>query len=100
MAERRGSSEPEAGTERGSLPSPEGVMGMMQTKPRSKSLAPTRTNAAKEPPPGSAPPLVPRTRGRRECKSYLARKRKEKEKNARCLERGGVEASAARRGSA
>lgn len=73
-------SQPEAEAERGRLLSPEGVMGMMQTQPKSKSLALTRTSAAKEPPPGSAPPLVPRTRGRRECKSYLARKKKEKKR--------------------
>lgn len=65
----------------GSSP-PEGVMGMMQTQPRSKSLALTRTDDAKEPPPGWAPPLVARTRGRRECKSYFARKKREKTRGA------------------
>lgn len=70
--------------------SPEGVMGMMQTEPRSKSLALTRIYAAKEPPPGSAPPLVPRTRGRRECKSYFAEKnKKQKRKRAVPRKRGG-----------
>lgn len=45
----------------------------MQTQPRSPSLAPTRISAAREPPPGSAPPLVPRTGGgRRAGKSNLA----------------------------
>lgn len=39
------------------------MMGMMQTQPRSKSLAPTRISAAKEPPPGAAPPLVPQDSG-------------------------------------
>lgn len=53
-------------------------MGMMQTQPRSKSLALTRTDDAKEPPPGWAPPLVDRTRGRRECKSYFARKKEKR----------------------
>lgn len=71
---------PEAEAGKGWLLFPKGVMGMMQTEPRSKSLAATRTSAAKEPPPGSAPPLVPGTGGRRECKSYFTDRKKKKEK--------------------
>lgn len=71
---------PEAEAGKGWLLFPKGVMGMMQTEPRSKSLAATRTSAAKEPPPGSAPPLVPGTGGRRECKSYFTDRKKKKRK--------------------
>jgi hypothetical protein len=58
-------------------------MGMMQTQPWSKSLAPTRIKAAKDPPPGSAPPLVPRTGRGRGGDAKVTSLEKEKKKKKR-----------------
>lgn len=51
---------------------------MMQTQPRSKkkSLAPPGNCNAREPPPGSAPPLVPGTRGEAGMQKLLGRERR------------------------
>lgn len=69
---------PEAEAGKGWLLFPKGVMGMMQTEPRSKSLAATRTSAAKEPPPRLGTASGPWDRGEAGMQKLLHGQKKKK----------------------